>query len=182
MCHGSGSPDCHDMFDGTAPLGDARKHEVWYSTNYFTQARILALSFQPALPRIVFSERLAHSVHKNCVALSPKQLAVSRIEEHNTSDPLWIHLCYQGVHAGADPMPPAWERISEGAWRSQFYGSMLAVVDGGIGNVTAALRDSGLWQNTILLVAADNGGDMTRQKGDDGIQCEGHGACTMLVL
>ena len=132
MCHGSGSPDCHDMFDGTAPLGDARKHEVWYSTNYFTQARILALSFQPALPRIVFSERLAHSVHKNCVALSPKQLAVSRIEEHNTSDPLWIHLCYQGVHAGADPMPPAWERISEGAWRSQFYGSMLAVVDGGM--------------------------------------------------
>ena len=32
-----GSPHCHDMFDGTAPLGDARKHEVWYSTNYFTQ-------------------------------------------------------------------------------------------------------------------------------------------------
>ena len=65
---------------------------------------------------------------------------------------------------------------------SRSYGSMLAVVDAGIGNVTAALRDSGLWENTILLVTADNGGDNVRQKGDDGVQCEGHGKCTVLYF
>ena len=123
LCH-VGSAHCHDLFDGTQPLGDARKGEVWYSTNYYTQQ------------------------------------AVSRIEGANTSDPFWLHLCYQGVHSGADPMPPqAWQRIPEGSWRSRFYGSMLAVVDSGIGNTTAALRKSGLWENTIMLVTGDNGGE-----------------------
>ena len=137
-----GSSCHHDMFDGTAPLGDARKGEVWYSTNFFTQQ------------------------------------AVARVEGHNASDPFWLHLCYQGVHAGADPTPPTWEQIPAGVWRSQFYGSMLAVVDDGISNVTAALRARGLWDNTILLIAADNGGDNVRQKGHTGIECEGHGPDT----
>ena len=79
------------------------------------------------------------------------------------------------MHAGADPMPPAWEQIAEGSWRSQFYGSMLAVVDAGVGNITAALRESGLWANTIMLIASDNGGDNSRQKGSTGMACEGHG-------
>lgn len=34
-CYG-GSASCRDMFENEAPLGDARKDEVWYSTNYFT--------------------------------------------------------------------------------------------------------------------------------------------------
>lgn len=122
LCHVN-SATCHDMWSGTAPMGDARKGEVWYSTNYYTEQ------------------------------------AVSRIEGANTSDPFWLHLCYQGVHSGADPMPPEeWQRIPEGSWRSDFYGSMLAVVDSGIGNTTAALRERGLWENAIVLIAGDNGG------------------------
>ena len=57
------------------------------------------------------SERLARPpAHPTAAPSLPVQLAVSRIEEHNASDPLWVHLCYP------DPMPPSWERIPEGSW------------------------------------------------------------------
>ena len=129
VCH-------HDMFFNAAPLGDARKSEVFYSTNFYTSQ------------------------------------ALSKIQQRNTSRPFWLHLCYQAVHSGADPMPPEWERIPpESSFRSQLYGSMIAVADSGIGNVTASLKQEGLWANTILLITADNGGDCEHGNPDK-IKCE----------
>ena len=35
---------------------------------------------------------------------------------------------------------------------------MLHMLDGGVSNVTAALRSQGMWMNTLMLFTADNGG------------------------
>ena len=35
---------------------------------------------------------------------------------------------------------------------------MARIMDDGIGNVTAALKAAGLWADTLMLFAADNGG------------------------
>jgi arylsulfatase A-like enzyme len=101
--------------------------------------------------------------------------AVRRIENRNISRPFWLHLCFQAVHAGRQPDPPPWEQIpsSPSIFRSQSYGSMLKVMDDGVRNVTAALKSSGLWENTLLLLSADNGGDCEKSSGD----CEHSGNC-----
>lgn len=71
---------------------------------------------------------------------------------------IWIHLPYQGVHAGARKDPPAWERLANTTsfWDAE-YGSMLSVVDDGVGNITHALKNGGLWNETLLLLMSDNG-------------------------
>lgn len=38
------------------------------------------------------------------------------------------------------------------------YLAMLSVLDDSVANVTAALRDSGMYDNTVLIFTTDNGG------------------------
>ena len=39
------------------------------------------------------------------------------------------------------------------------YGNALRALDLGIGNITTALKAHNMWENTLLFVIADNGGD-----------------------
>ena len=66
--------------------------------------------------------------------------AVGIINNHSLDQPLWLHLPYQAIHSPYSE-PPAWEQIptDTGFW-DQTLGSMLAVVDSGIGNVTRAMK------------------------------------------
>lgn len=87
--------------------------------------------------------------------------AVKRIEDRNTSRPFWLHLAYQAVHGGAfRSSPPAQDMLpNTTSFRDRGYGSALHSLDNGIKNLTAALRSKGMWDNTILMLSADNGGD-----------------------
>ena len=81
--------------------------------------------------------------------------SVSKIEQRNTSKPFWLHLTYQAVHTGAGREPPSWER-----WGGdKDYLSATYVLDNGIGNITAAFKAAGMWDNMLFMVTADNGGD-----------------------
>ena len=72
------------------------------------------------------------------------------IRAHPHADPLWLHLTYQNVHAPYVD-PPAWEcRDFPGFWDNTF-GNMLWQLDSGVGNVTDALKTTGLWDTTLLL-------------------------------
>ena len=69
-----------------------------------------------------------------------------------------MYVPYQNVHSPYT-LPPAWEEREYPAMgdRLHTYANMLALLDEGIGNLTSALRSSGLWASTLMLFTADNG-------------------------
>ena len=44
-------------------------------------------------------------------------------------------------------------------YRNAGYGSALHALDHGLQNITQALRTAEMWENTLLVLSADNGGD-----------------------
>jgi arylsulfatase A-like enzyme len=99
--------------------------------------------------------------------------AVDRIESHDQSTPLFLYLAYQAVH---DPfvdhgnyrkgMPDEYlpddvlTQIHEsvvGDMRQE-YSKSLYMLDASIGRIRDALEDTGMMDNTYLIVMSDNGG------------------------
>jgi len=84
-------------------------------------------------------------------------LAVDIIQRHNQSQGLYLHMMYQNVHSPYT-MPPGWEDHNYPKMWDNTYANMLHMLDEGVGNITAALKAQGMWDNTLLLFSADNGG------------------------
>jgi len=61
-----------------------------------------------------------------------------------------MHLCFQAVHTPYDAAP--------GDPTGNVYRGMLWRADVYIGQLTAALKSKGMWDNTLIVYAADNGG------------------------
>ena len=89
--------------------------------------------------------------------------AVDRIENRNTSKNFWLHVAFQAVHGGAhreatdtcDLLPVDGESNSAvDGFRDAKYGSALHSLDHGINNITAALKDKQMWENTIFWLSA----------------------------
>ena len=80
---------------------------------------------------------------------------------NNGTQPLFLYLAYQAVHC-PDEVPDEYKsRYSNKInWTDQrkTYAGMLTAADEGIGNVTDALRRTGLWEDTLLVFTTDNGG------------------------
>ena len=56
---------------------------------------------------------------------------------------------------------PAWEDEEHKAWqarRMEVYAAQIDRMDQGIGRVLDALRETGQWENTLIVFLADNGG------------------------
>lgn len=88
--------------------------------------------------------------------------AVDKIEHHNITRPLWIHVAYQAMHGGGSRSDPPEQDVIDPVkigFRDQGYGNALRSLDNGIANITSALKRTGLWDNTLLVIMADNGGD-----------------------
>eukprot|EP01047_Picozoa_sp_COSAG01_P078579 COSAG01_NODE_14575_length_1436_cov_1.843680_1_plen_131_part_10 len=85
--------------------------------------------------------------------------AVEAIASRNTSKPFWMHMLHQAVHTGAHRSPPGWELFSTPGHPDKEhpdYISALYVLDVGIGNLTAAMKRAGMWDNTVFMLTADN--------------------------
>ena len=92
--------------------------------------------------------------------------AVARIAEHNASAaPLFLYFAPHSVHLPLE-VPQAqldkFKFINDSVPR-QHYAAMVNNVDAHIGRVVAALKDRGMWENTLLVVSADNGGPIFGQ-------------------
>jgi arylsulfatase A-like enzyme len=57
---------------------------------------------------------------------------------------------------------------------SEIYANMLDMLDSGVYNVTTAWRDAGLWDNTLMLFTADNGGIGPEGVGGNNHPLRGH--------
>ncbi len=61
---------------------------------------------------------------------------------------------------GRDPRVPAWEDAPNKAWerrRMEVYAAQIDRMDQGIGRICQALKDSGQWEDTLIVFLADNG-------------------------
>jgi len=91
------------------------------------------------------------------------EFARSRHESEGAPQSLFLYLAYQAIHS-PDEVPREYSnRFSDifpedcGSCRKAVCG-MVSALDEGIGNVTAALKRAGLWEQTVIIFSTDNGG------------------------
>ncbi|XP_064597817.1 arylsulfatase I-like [Liolophura sinensis] len=88
------------------------------------------------------------------------------IRSHNTSEPLFLYLAYQAVHAGNGGKDKAVEAPAKYVNRflniqnekRRIFAGMVSALDDSVGNVTRALRESGMMENSVIIFTTDNGG------------------------
>lgn len=96
--------------------------------------------------------------------------AVSTIQSHDISEPLYLYVAYHNVHDACTedrfalglqaPLETVdqYARTRLDTWKVQ--GAMTTELDYGVGNITAALKSKGLWENTVFIFMSDNGGPL----------------------
>ncbi|KAI8491914.1 hypothetical protein Bbelb_302870 [Branchiostoma belcheri] len=84
---------------------------------------------------------------------------VDMIEKNPLSLPLFLYLPFQNVHEPLQVPKRCEDMYSniQNENRRIFLG-MVSAMDEAIGNVTMAMKRAGLWDNTLLIFTADNGG------------------------
>ncbi|CAH1245988.1 ARSB [Branchiostoma lanceolatum] len=84
--------------------------------------------------------------------------ATEIISQHDQDKPMFLYLSFQAVHAplqAPDKYVERYRNLKNTA--VQKYSAMVTAMDEAVGNVTIALRDNGLWDNTVLIFSTDNG-------------------------
>lgn len=138
-CLGSGNCSAdpeqghHDLWDGLAPAV-ASVPLIEYSADFYTARAVELIRAHPAA--------------------GPTQAGAAPL-------PLFLYFAIQNVHAPFQ-LPPAWQTRAYPAMGAAFhtYANMLALLDESVANLTRALRTSRLWDTTLLLFTADNGGTL----------------------
>ncbi|XP_046547542.1 LOW QUALITY PROTEIN: arylsulfatase B-like [Haliotis rubra] len=114
-------------------------------------------------PSLDYHDNLFHARNYSGVysAFTFAQRAVDIIHQHNASQPLFMYLPYQNVHAPIE-VPKMYEDMYPNVVNTgrRIYSGMVSVLDEAVGNVTQALKDRGLFENTLILFTADNGGPL----------------------
>eukprot|EP01084_Bolivina_argentea_P227470 384160_1 len=85
--------------------------------------------------------------------------AMEIVKTHDQNTPLFVYMALQNNHdpyqvpqSYMDKFPSSWdEKQIQVAGMSNFWDEMLA-------NLTSAMKENGMWQNTLFIVSSDNGG------------------------
>jgi len=80
------------------------------------------------------------------------------IREQPTDKPLFLYVPFNGVHAPYQVPEEYKKAFSHLSGNRQTMAAMLAVVDEAIGQITGALEEKGLREDTLILFSSDNGG------------------------
>ncbi|XP_067659223.1 arylsulfatase J-like [Haliotis asinina] len=87
--------------------------------------------------------------------------AIDVINQHNTSTPLFLYLSLQNPHFPLQVPEKYTDMYPDVANEGRrTYCGMVSALDEGVGNVTAALKERGMMDNTLILFLSDNGPDM----------------------
>lgn len=114
--------------------------------------------------QVVFTQRAVQHIQGHA------QLQQAQARAGEQLSPLFIYLAYHNVHdaclkdrykAGLNAPLETVERYATtklDTWKVQ--GAMTTELDYGVANVTDALKQSGLWPNSVLVFVSDNGGPL----------------------
>lgn len=89
--------------------------------------------------------------------------AVKLIREHDTSRPMFMYLAHLAPHTGNDydPLQAPDEEIAKFAHiadpERRIYAAMVSMLDKSVGKVMAALRETRMLDNSIVVFMSDNG-------------------------
>ncbi len=103
-----------------------------------------------------------------------KERILNIIRNHNQSQPLFL---YYATHAPHDPyqVPERYMKrfdFIDYYWR-QIYHAMVTYVDDVVGEIVGALKETGLWDNLLLITSSDNGGPVGDDKGANNYPLKG---------
>lgn len=77
--------------------------------------------------------------------------------QHRAGRPLFMYLALHNTH-GPIEAPPEYESLYHFKLKKRnVFNGMVSVVDSTVANVTAALKDTGMWENTLFIWTTDNG-------------------------
>lgn len=80
------------------------------------------------------------------------------ISKHNKKFPLFVYAALQSMHA-PQQVPKAYSDKYKGFSEDfAIMNGMATISDEVFGNLTAALKAKGMWQDTLILISSDNGG------------------------
>jgi len=107
------------------------------------------------------------------------QEAIRQLKAHAANEPetpLFLYLPLQAVHVANAPVPShpeywldqapreyiePYDYVQNAARRN--LSAMVSAMDEAVGNVTDALKESGLWEDTLFIFSTDNGGPTNMQ-------------------
>ena len=90
------------------------------------------------------------------------------LEDSLPRRPLFLYLPYQAVHWPLEAPPQYVDRYrgrTGGDTRRQLVCAMAKALDDGVGQVTAALKRRGMWDDSLVLFSSDNGGPTNGNEG-----------------
>eukprot|EP00730_Choanoeca_flexa_P018292 TRINITY_DN8887_c0_g1_i2.p1 TRINITY_DN8887_c0_g1~~TRINITY_DN8887_c0_g1_i2.p1 ORF type:complete len:511 (+),score=116.86 TRINITY_DN8887_c0_g1_i2:85-1617(+) len=87
------------------------------------------------------------------------ELATDTIRRHDASQPLFMYYAAQVLHAPQEA-PDRFVNLYNTSYSGDFRieQGMASVADEAFGNLTQALKDAGMYDNTLIYVGSDNGG------------------------
>ncbi|KAF3849280.1 hypothetical protein F7725_015777 [Dissostichus mawsoni] len=132
------------------------------SEDYFTHvrcSRIAALNLSRCALDLRDGEEVATGYKGDYSTELLSLRASSIIKKHNSNKPLFLYVALQAVHA---PLQVPERYLAPYSFikdpHRRQYAGMVSAMDEAVGNITLALQQGGLWDNTILVFSTDNGG------------------------
>ncbi|XP_006816516.2 arylsulfatase J-like [Saccoglossus kowalevskii] len=81
------------------------------------------------------------------------------VRNHNPASPLFLYVAYMVPHFPIQVPAGFEESVQVDDANRKAYAGMMAAMDQGVGNITQALKDTGMWDDTLFVFLSDNGGD-----------------------